>query len=57
MAKQEKGPYAVTAATNKINTRARGRQARVRIETSTGGAETAWRLGSLRLDIKPDGKR
>lgn len=56
-AKQEKGPYTVTAATNKINTRARGRQARVRIDTSIGGAATAWRLGSLRLDIKPDGKR
>ena len=56
-ASQEKGPYTVGPTTNKVNTRARGRQARIRIDTSATGFATGWRLGGLRFDIKPDGKR
>ena len=49
------GPYAVTTSTNKIDTRARGRQASIRIESSA--IDTAWRFGTYRAEIRPDGKR
>ena len=51
----EKGPFYVNPSTQFIRTRARGRQAIVRISTSTAG--TNWRLGSFRMDVMPDGKR
>jgi hypothetical protein len=50
-----KGPYLVTASSPKIDLRARGRQAVFRVDTSTTGA--TWRLGTVRLQIKPDGRR
>ena len=51
----EKGPFYVNSNTQFIRTRARGRQAIVRISTSTAG--TNWRLGSFRMDVMQDGKR
>ena len=51
----EKGPFNVTSNTQYIRTRARSRQAIIRISTST--AETNWRLGSFRMDVMQDGKR
>ena len=51
----EKGPFTVTPTTQFIRTRARSRQAIIRISTSTGG--TSWRLGSIRMDVAQDGKR
>ena len=35
--------------------RARGRQAKIRVATSTAG--TSWRYGTVRLDIGKDGMR
>tara|TARA_Y100000114_G_scaffold121665_1_gene116886 strand:+ start:638 stop:2482 length:1845 start_codon:yes stop_codon:yes gene_type:complete len=52
---REKGPFFVRPDTQFIRTRARGRQATIRISTSTGG--TNWRLGSFRMDVMQDGKR
>ena len=48
-------PYIVTPETTKIDTRARGRQISVKIQSSS--AESTWRYGTLRVDVKPDGKR
>ena len=44
-----------TQAAIAMEQRARGRQAIVRISTSTAG--TNWRLGSFRMDVMQDGKR
>jgi len=49
------GPYAVTTSTNKIDTRARGRQASLKISSSA--VDTAWRYGTYRADVQPDGMR
>jgi hypothetical protein len=48
-------PYAFTATTQKIDTRIRGRAISLKIESSA--VDDTWRLGSIRLDIQPDGKR
>jgi hypothetical protein len=49
------GPYTVTAATQYVNTRLRGRQVSFKIESSDLG--TWWRFGGTRFRITPDGKR
>ena len=49
-----KGPFNVFDSTKKINLRARGRQASVRVSGTNDGA---WRWGSVRMAIKPDGGR
>ena len=41
--------------TNQVNLRLRGRSFAVKIESTDKGV--AWRLGSPRLDVKPDGRR
>jgi hypothetical protein len=48
-------PYVITPTTEKVDTRARGRQISVRIETTE--LSTNWRFGTLRVDIQPDGLR
>ena len=48
-------PYPVTPTTQKVDTRARGRQISLKI-TSTE-LDTDWRYGTLRVDIQPDGLR
>ena len=50
-----KGPFTINATTEKISMRARGRQAKIRVATSTAG--TSWRYGTVRLDIGKDGLR
>jgi len=45
----------VTPASTFENTRARTRQAALRISNSSNNY--GWRLGDLRLEIRPDGKR
>lgn len=47
--------HPVEEYTKQINTRVRGRQMSVRI--SSDGPGIKWQLGSLRFDIKPDGRR
>jgi hypothetical protein len=50
-----KGPYNVQTSTKKISLRVRGRQAKIRIDSSIAG--TSWRLGSLSFDVGQDGDR
>ena len=45
----------VTPASTFTNTRARSRQCAIRISNSSN--DYGWRLGDVRLDIRPDGKR
>jgi len=49
------GPFTVTSSTKKIDTRARGRFASLKIENSA--QDENWRFGSFRADVQPDGKR
>ena len=49
------GPFTITSSTDKVDTRARGRLLSIKIENDAVG-ET-WRYGTLRVDIKPDGRR
>jgi hypothetical protein len=48
-------PYIITPTTEKVDTRARGRQISLRIESSQ--LDDNWRYGTLRVDIQPDGLR
>jgi len=48
------GPFTVTSTTDKIDTRARGRLASIKIENDA--LNTNWRYGVFRLDIQPDGR-
>jgi len=50
-----KGPFTINSGTQKIDLRARGRQASVRVSSSNSG--TSWRWGSVRLAVQPDGGR
>ena len=54
-AASEKGPYTLNSSTKKVDLRARGRQANVRVSTSDLNSE--WRWGNLRIALQPDGKR
>jgi hypothetical protein len=49
------GPFAVTTSTTKVDTRARGRQGAIKITSSA--IDTAWRYGTYRADVQPDGLR
>lgn len=48
-------PYVITPTTNKVDTRARGRQISLRIESDE--VDNNWRYGTMRVDIVPDGLR
>ena len=48
-------PYVITPTTQKVDTRARGRQIQLRIESDELGGW--WRFGTMRVDIQPDGLR
>jgi len=50
-----KGPFTVSAHTQKIDMRLRGRHAYYRIEGD--GLNTSWRMGALRFRIAQDGQR
>ena len=45
----------IEAFTGQINTRVRGRQLTMKIESTAIGVQ--WQLGAPRLDIRPDGRR
>ena len=45
----------IEAFTGQINTRVRGRQLTMKIESNAIGVQ--WQLGAPRLDIRPDGRR
>ena len=46
----------ITSTTEKINVRGRGRAVKIKYETSTVN-DTPWRLGSQKLQLRPDGRR
>jgi hypothetical protein len=48
-------PYVIEPTTNKVDTRARGRQISLRIESDE--LDSNWRYGTMRVDIVPDGLR
>ena len=48
------GPFTVTSTTDKIDTRARGRLAAIKIENDA--LDDNWRYGIFRVDIQPDGR-
>ena len=48
-------PFTLTSTTTKVDTRARGRYANIKIE-NTGSGES-WRFGTFQADLKPDGRR
>lgn len=48
-------PYTISPTTTKVDTRARGRQISLRIESDD--LDTRWRYGTLRVDLQPDGLR
>jgi len=49
------GPFDITSATTKVDTRARARAISLKIENT--GASQSWKLGTFRLDVQPDGRR
>jgi hypothetical protein len=48
-------PYTITPTTEKVDTRARGRQISLKIESTA--LDTTWRFGTMRVDVQPDGLR
>lgn len=50
-----KGPYTINSGTRKIDLRARGRQAKVRVSTASQGVQ--WRWGAVRMSAQKDGFR
>jgi hypothetical protein len=48
-------PYTITPSTQKVDTRARGRQISMRITSEA--LDGRWRFGTWRVDIQPDGTR
>ena len=49
------GPFTITSATGKVDTRARARAIALKIENTAVSQD--WKLGTFRLDIQPDGRR
>ncbi len=58
-----KGPFFYNTSSTKINTRTRGRQIAIRLESNGYNNDTNdaidedWRLGTIRFEVQPDGKR
>jgi len=48
-------PFTITSSTTKVDTRARGRYASIKIENT--GAGESWRFGTFQVDLQPDGRR
>lgn len=48
-------PYIIEPSTQKVDTRARGRQIALKIESDSLGSR--WRFGTWRVDVQPDGTR
>ena len=49
------GTYPIEQFTGQINTRVRGRQMSIKVESTAAGVQ--WQLGSPRIDIRQDGRR
>ncbi len=50
-----KGPFAITSSTEKVSTRAKGRQISMKFQSS--GTEDDWTLGDFRVNSRQDGLR
>ena len=48
-------PFTIDASTLKVDTRARGRYANVKIENESAGEK--WRYGTFQVDVQADGRR
>ena len=48
-------PFTITSTTTKVDTRARGRYAAIKIENIASGQ--SWRFGTFQADLQPDGRR
>jgi len=48
-------PFTINSSTTKVDTRARGRYASVKIENI--GSGQSWRFGTFQADLQPDGRR
>jgi len=48
-------PFIINSNTLKVDTRARGRYANIKIENT--GVGESWRFGTFQVDIQPDGRR
>jgi len=48
-------PFTITSSTTKVDTRARGRYASIKIENTAAGE--SWRFGTFQVDLQPDGRR
>ena len=49
------GPFDITTATKKVDTRARARAIALKIQNTS--TSQSWKLGTFRLDTQPDGRR
>ena len=49
------GPFTINSSTEKIDTRARGRLANLKIQNTA--VDETWRFGTFRADVNPDGRR
>ena len=49
------GPFTISSSTQKVDTRARGRAASLKIENITTNEN--WRYGTFKADVQPDGRR
>jgi hypothetical protein len=54
-ASSQLGPFTINSSTQKVDTRARGRLANLKVE-NTANDET-WRFGTFRADVNVDGRR
>ena len=54
-ASSQLGPFTVNSSTQKVDTRARGRAANLKIENTS--TDETWRFGTFRADVNPDGRR
>ena len=50
-----KGPFTITSSTEKVSTRAKGRQIALKFEST--GATDEWTLGDFRANVRGDGMR
>ena len=48
-------PFTINSSTTKVDTRARGRYANLKIENIAAGQ--SWRFGTFQVDVQPDGRR
>ena len=54
-ASSQLGPFTINSSTEKIDTRARGRLANIKIQNTA--VDETWRFGTFRADVNPDGRR